>query len=77
MENRLSTCKGKFLNKPGRLKLLDIVLSSMSMYFLTIFPLKKWAVKRIDIIRRGFLWKGAEQAQGGHCLVRWTRVQEP
>lgn len=34
-------------------------------------------MKRIDKIRRGFLWKGAEQANGGHCLVRWTRVCLP
>jgi hypothetical protein len=64
MSNRLSTWKGKFLNKVGRLKLLNTVLSSISTYFLTIFPLKKWAIKRMDKIRREFLWKGSENANG-------------
>jgi hypothetical protein len=41
------------------------------------FPSKKWALKRIDKIRRGFLWKGEEGANGGHCLVRWTLVKRP
>jgi hypothetical protein len=38
--------------------------------------LKKWVIKRIDNIRRGFLWKGSEDTKGGHCLVRWAKVQK-
>lgn len=49
----------------------------MPTYFLTVFSLKKWAVKRIDKIRRGFLWKGADCANGGHCLVNWNTVKRP
>ena len=43
---------------------------------MTVFPLKKWAEK-IDKIRRGFLWKGQEKANGGNCLVSWECVQRP
>jgi hypothetical protein len=39
--------------------------------------IKKWAVKKIDKIRRGFLWKGSEDVKGGHCLVRWAKIQKP
>jgi hypothetical protein len=39
--------------------------------------LKKWALKKIDKIRRGFLWRGAAEANGGHCLVRWTKASRP
>lgn len=35
------------------------------------------ALKRINKIRRGFLWKGSEEASGGHCLVNWAKVQRP
>jgi mannosylglycoprotein endo-beta-mannosidase len=77
MANILPSWKGKFLNRAGRLKLLNSVLSSMPTYFLTIFALKKWAYKKMDKIRRGFLWKGAENANGGHCLVRSTKVKMP
>lgn len=55
LANRLSTWKDKFVNKAGRLRLLNIVVSLMPTYFLTVFHLKKWAMKRIDKIRRGFL----------------------
>jgi hypothetical protein len=34
-----------------------ISISSMPVYFLSVFPLKKWAVKRVDKLRRSFLWK--------------------
>lgn len=75
--NRLPTWKGRFLNKAGRLRLMNTVLSSIPTYFLTVFAPKKWAVKRIDKIRRGFLWEGAESASGGHCLVNWQKVKRP
>lgn len=77
MANRLPAWKGKFLNKAGRLKLLNSVLSSLPTYYLTIFAPKKWTIKSMDKIRRGFLWKGSEEASGGHSLVRWAKVKKP
>jgi hypothetical protein len=41
------------------------------------FDLKKWSIKKLDKIRRGFLWKGSEEEKGGHCLVHWAKVQKP
>lgn len=75
--NRIPTWKGRFLNKAGRLKILNTALSSIPTYFLTIFAPTKWGIKRIDKYRWGFLWKGSEDAQGGHCLVCWDKVQRP
>ena len=37
----------------------------------------KWFFKAINKKRRGFLWKGQEQANGGHCLVAWEKIQRP
>lgn len=62
MANRLPQWKGRFLNKAARLKLVNSVLSSMPTYFLTIFPVKKWVLKKLDKIRRGFLWKGKKMS---------------
>ena len=53
------------------------VLSSMPTYHLTVFPLAAWAKKKIDKIRRSFLWKGEENANGGHYLVNWKTVTRP
>ncbi|WVZ75769.1 LOW QUALITY PROTEIN: hypothetical protein U9M48_023801 [Paspalum notatum var. saurae] len=32
-----------------------------------------WVFRAIDKLRRGFMWKGHEQAQGGSCLVSWAK----
>jgi len=52
---RLPGWKGRLLTKAGRLTLVNVVLSSIPTYHLTIFPLSKWAIKRIDKLRRSFL----------------------
>jgi hypothetical protein len=75
--NRLPSWKGKFLNRAGRLKLVNAVLSAVPTYFLTMFSPKKWLIKHLDKIRKGFFWKGDEVASGGHCLVRWANVKKP
>jgi len=49
----------------------------MPTYHLTVFPLAAWARKKIDKIRRPFLWKGEENANGGHYLVNWPTVARP
>lgn len=74
---RLPKWKGRLLNKTGRSVLIKSTLSALPTYHLTVFPLKKWAEKKMDKIHRGFLWTGSEQAQGGHCLVNWKRVCRP
>jgi len=74
---RLPGWKGKWLNRAGRLALVSSVLSAMPTYHLTVFPLAAWARKSIDKIRRSFLWKGEENANGGHCLVNWPTVTRP
>ena len=39
--------------------------------------LSHWVIKFIDNYRRSFLWKGASEAKGGHCLLAWPRVCRP
>ncbi|WVZ88443.1 hypothetical protein U9M48_034964 [Paspalum notatum var. saurae] len=74
---KLSAWKGKLVDKARRLTLVNSVLSSIPVHFLTIFPLKKWVIKKIDKIRRSFLWRGSDIAHGGHCLVKWTKAARP
>jgi hypothetical protein len=75
--DKLPGWKGKLLNKVGRLALVNSVLSSVVIYHITVFPLSKWAIKKIDRIRHNFLWQGAEEPRRGHYLVNWRRVQQP
>jgi hypothetical protein len=74
---RLPAWKGKFLNRAGRLTVLNAVLSSIPTYFLRVFQPQKWMIKQIDKLRRGFLWKGTDQANWGSYLVQWKKAQRP
>ena len=77
MGGKLAAWKGRLLNRAGRLRLVNSVLSSLPTYFLTVFKMPKWAIKRIDKLRRSFLWKGEAEAKGRHCLVKWTKTTRP
>jgi hypothetical protein len=57
------------MNKAGRLALVNSILTSIVIYHMTVFTLSKWAIKRINKIRRNFLWTRAEEMRCGHCHV--------
>jgi len=52
---------------------LPLTLSSQPIYHLTVFPAQKWLIKRIDQLRRSFLWRGEtpDKVYGGHSLINW------
>lgn len=70
---RLQWWKGKFLSSSGRETLVKIVLSSLPIYHLTVFQAQKWLLKKVDQIRRSFLWRGEtpDKVCGGHSLINW------
>jgi mannosylglycoprotein endo-beta-mannosidase len=49
--NRLPSWKGRFINRAGRLKLLNSVLTSIPTYFLTMFQPKRWLIQKLDKVR--------------------------
>ena len=62
------------MTRAGRVVQVQFVLTSMVVYQLMATDLPTWALKAIDKIRRGFLWRGRKEAQGGHCLIAWPKV---
>jgi hypothetical protein len=70
---KLSAWKAKFLDRFGRLTLVNSMLTSMPVHFLIVFALKKWAIRKINSIRRSFLWKGAASANGGALSSSLTK----
>ncbi|KAM0843543.1 hypothetical protein ACQ4PT_057637 [Festuca glaucescens] len=71
---RLPKWHGRLLNVAAHLALVNSVLSAIPIYMLTVFQLGKWAIKRIDKIRRDFLWKSKNNDAKCVCLVNWKTV---
>jgi hypothetical protein len=76
---RLPGWKGRFLSSVGRETLVKMVLSSQPIYHMTVFPKLKWLIKRIDRMRRSFLWRGEtpDKVYGGHSIVNWPTSCRP
>jgi hypothetical protein len=73
-EKRLSRWKADTLSIGGRLVLLNSVLSSQPIYYMSVFFLPKRVISRLDKIRRRFLWHGHKESQGQSRpvhLVNW------
>jgi hypothetical protein len=75
--------KKDFLTYPGKELLVKVVLSGMPTYFLTVYRMPKWGISRIDMFRRGFLWKrrdvvkdqGGRSEGGGGGGVNMSRIK--
>jgi hypothetical protein len=79
INKRLASWKGRLFSKAGRETLVKSVLTVQPIYLLTVFPAQKWLLKRIDKIKRNFLWKGEnlDSCKGGHCLMNWATTCLP
>jgi hypothetical protein len=53
------------------------VLMALPAHFLAVLPIPQWALDIINRRCRGFIWKGEEDVNGGHCLLPWARVCAP
>ncbi|GKV29018.1 hypothetical protein SLEP1_g37997 [Rubroshorea leprosula] len=70
---KLSTWKGRYLSLGGRITLIHSVLSSLPVFWMSMYVIPKGTILFLDKIRRRFLWGGVE---GGKKInwVRWDKV---
>ena len=70
---RLAMWKRQYISKGGRLTLIRSTLSSMPIYFMSLFYMPRKVRLRLEKIQRDFLWGGGALVQKPH-LVRWNLV---
>lgn len=70
----LAGWKARLLSTGGRLVLVNAVLSSLAIYYMSSCLLPKTLLEELDKRRRAFLWTGEEHCNGSQCLVAWERV---
>ena len=68
--------KRSFLSRGGKLSLIELVLSSMPIYFLSLFKIPVCVAEEIESLMRDFLWEGCDGKAGDH-LVAWKKVCLP
>ena len=73
MECKLSRWQRMYLSKGGRVTLIKSTLSSLPIYFMSLFPIPVSVARRIDKIQRDFLWGGMGDKKKFH-LVKWSQV---
>jgi hypothetical protein len=75
--DQLQGWKENLMTKAGRRLQVQFVLTRMLIYLFMAAGFPAWAIKVIDRIRRGFLWRGRKDALGGHCLIAWLKICRP
>lgn len=56
---------------------MNSVLSAIPIYFMACFQLPQWLLKRMDKIRRSFLWGENDHITNGVSLINWASVCTP
>lgn len=70
---RLAGWKKAFVSRGGRLTLIQSVLSSLLVYYPSLFKIPKGVAEEIEKLIRDFLWKGYDDGNAEH-LVAWEKV---
>jgi len=76
VQQRLTAWKATTLSRAGRLVLIKAVLSSLPVYYLSLFKMPKKVALEINKIQRRFLWNSKHNCKTA-ALVKWEVVQRP
>ncbi|KAL5551395.1 hypothetical protein UlMin_001571 [Ulmus minor] len=76
VSKRLDGWKKAFLSKGGRLTLIQSVLSSIPIYYMSLFKMPRVVAASLEKMMREFLWD-RDSTGKGRSLVRWETVCKP
>ncbi|KAJ3701655.1 hypothetical protein LUZ61_005360 [Rhynchospora tenuis] len=74
---RLAGWKSRLLSRAGRIVLANSVLSTIPVFFMSVFQLPIWVVKALDRLRRNFIWGSSDTTGKSMHLLAWDRVCLP
>lgn len=77
VERKLRGWNGKMISRGGRLQLVKSVMSTVPIYHMSCFKLPKWVIRRLDRIRRSFLWGKTRSEKKGLSLINWEVAYIP
>ncbi|WMV55131.1 hypothetical protein MTR67_048516 [Solanum verrucosum] len=69
-EKRLARWKAQYISLGGRLILINFVLDTLPTYVMSLFLIPPKVMKKMDRLRRDFLWHGCKEGKG-YKLVNW------
>jgi len=69
--------EGPHLSWRGRLILVNSVLTSLPLYYMSFFFVPQWVIYHIDRLRRAFFWNGDRSVAVGQCLISWEVLCTP
>lgn len=75
-QKRLSSIL-RLLSLGGKLEMVNVVLSSLPSYYMSIIKLPSGAINQINKFRRTYLWKGLELSSSKPSLASWKMIQRP
>jgi len=76
VQSKLQSWKGTCLSRAGRVVLIKAMLSSLPLYYLSLFKIPAKVAQEINKIQRRFLWSGKSQGRY-NALVKWETLQRP
>ncbi|GJS54316.1 RNA-directed DNA polymerase, eukaryota, reverse transcriptase zinc-binding domain protein [Tanacetum coccineum] len=76
IKTRMSNWKNKTFSFTGRLQLIKSVVSSLQVYWSSVFILPKFVSNEIEKLMRGFLWTHDDSVKGKAKTV-WTDLSTP
>ena len=66
-----------WLNKAGKVVLMNFVLSNLPIYQISILLAPKAIISKIDGLLRQFLWEGGKNGERKLHLVSWDKIKKP
>lgn len=60
---KLSQWKAQYLSLGGRVTLINSLLDLLPTYVISLFPIPAIVIKKLNKLRRDFLWKGNKEGK--------------